>query len=934
LDKIIANKSADLLNLPSNLQNALLRLPKYGTPGSRLLPHNLLHEWGKEPISGSWIKDLGFQDDTIRLEELELRFQAGDSFHGNMDIHTKKIEDWTEGDFEFVSNYFIEFARTNFINIQNMTAVPQYFPTILVPANLPWSRRTYNALKKLEWLKNFESLKLITYKDLSKIKNLGIKSVLELAVVIENSIELASKHSLPGQNFYNLSAADADTDNNQPFFDMKFLNGSIDQMNLPVRAQNCLKNMDINLVKELIFVPKINFFKIRNFGRKTLSDIESCLIEKKLSLGMRLVDSAIQFGLHTPVEALGLNKDENEKLHNLNFFSINELLPLTEVELQNILPTSNKYSIRRLKDGLALCKPYLKQSEIINFALKENSNSQPQNFDALERLALEPWAEEVQYADPRFKDLLSFSGNLFEIINELLIASKNKSLDANGLRLILTLQENETFIRKRIEELSSLSIESAIKLLVEQILGNRIKESTLNIILNRNGWSGNQPKTLEEVGKPLGITRERVRQIVKLFEKKCNFLIGEERLFFPQVERGLKLLEDAQPISLDDAAKMFYEKNISEKPFHIKSFLNLAQFVGADHGFIIKDSYLTQTSELNIRQLVTYAKKLCGYNGVANILEVLDGLEHVENITKDIARKLLEDKRVGLFFLTDEWFLNPKTSEHRNRLINTAKYMLSVTSPLKLSDIRKGLLKKYANRDSSSNVYRGLLQVPPSNILEEFFKYHPSFEFCEPNLVSYKKNLDMSSTIGNVEGTMVNVLLKSPSGILSRKNFLKECKSRDININSFTAFLSASPLFIQVDYNIWGLVGRDYNPATVAALQNRTRLAREKHPQTFGWTDDGNIWIAKKVSYNLVSFLMYCPANLRRYFDGVDFTLMGENGKPFGLVKLSGDMASLYGFQPFITRKGVEENDILKAEFNLSNKTCMISFAQEDIFDE
>ena len=75
-----------------------------------------------------------------------------------MDIHTKKIEDWTENDFNFVSNYFIEFAKAKLATLRNMIAVPQSFPAILVPEDLPWSRRTHNALKKLEWLKNFESL--------------------------------------------------------------------------------------------------------------------------------------------------------------------------------------------------------------------------------------------------------------------------------------------------------------------------------------------------------------------------------------------------------------------------------------------------------------------------------------------------------------------------------------------------------------------------------------------------------------------------------------------------------------------------------------------------------------------------------------------------------------------------------------------------------
>ena len=83
------------METPTNLSSLLLQIPRYGTLGSGLLPRNLLHEWGKIKVAGSWIKDLGFKEETIELGELERRFRAGESFCGNMNIHTKKIENWT-----------------------------------------------------------------------------------------------------------------------------------------------------------------------------------------------------------------------------------------------------------------------------------------------------------------------------------------------------------------------------------------------------------------------------------------------------------------------------------------------------------------------------------------------------------------------------------------------------------------------------------------------------------------------------------------------------------------------------------------------------------------------------------------------------------------------------------------------------------------------
>ena len=65
---------------------------------------------------------------------------------------------------------------------------------------------------------------------------------------------------------------------------------NIDDLELSVRALNCLKNTDIHLIGELVQKTEEELLKTRNFGRKSLNEIKNVLHQMGLSLGMELRD--------------------------------------------------------------------------------------------------------------------------------------------------------------------------------------------------------------------------------------------------------------------------------------------------------------------------------------------------------------------------------------------------------------------------------------------------------------------------------------------------------------------------------------------------------------------------------------------------------------------------------------------------------------------
>jgi len=68
----------------------------------------------------------------------------------------------------------------------------------------------------------------------------------------------------------------------------KLLKTSLEDLDLSVRAYNCLKAAKINTLAELVQYDTHELLKFRNFGKKSLVEIEELLQEKGLTFGMDL----------------------------------------------------------------------------------------------------------------------------------------------------------------------------------------------------------------------------------------------------------------------------------------------------------------------------------------------------------------------------------------------------------------------------------------------------------------------------------------------------------------------------------------------------------------------------------------------------------------------------------------------------------------------
>jgi DNA-directed RNA polymerase subunit alpha len=83
----------------------------------------------------------------------------------------------------------------------------------------------------------------------------------------------------------------ADTESNEEFDEevlhmRQLLKTKLADMNLSVRALNCLKAADVETLGELVGYQKNDLLKFRNFGKKSLTELDDLLDDLKLNFGM------------------------------------------------------------------------------------------------------------------------------------------------------------------------------------------------------------------------------------------------------------------------------------------------------------------------------------------------------------------------------------------------------------------------------------------------------------------------------------------------------------------------------------------------------------------------------------------------------------------------------------------------------------------------
>lgn len=98
----------------------------------------------------------------------------------------------------------------------------------------------------------------------------------------------------------------------------KLLNMSVNEIELSVRAANCLNNANITTVGQLALKSENEMLKYRNFGKKSLNEIKDKLHQLGLSLGMKFEDGLVDIAKTEEPNFSSPHDDASEKSNTEN----------------------------------------------------------------------------------------------------------------------------------------------------------------------------------------------------------------------------------------------------------------------------------------------------------------------------------------------------------------------------------------------------------------------------------------------------------------------------------------------------------------------------------------------------------------------------------------------------------------------------------------
>ena len=565
-----------------------------------------------------------------------------------------------------------------------------------------------------------------------------------------------------------------------------------------------------------------------------------------------------------------------------------------------------------------------------DYALSRIQERSSNTFDLLAEAANESWSAQVSTQDPRFESLLPpIGGNLQEEIEQLIAEPDG----ARSFASIPLMMKSLPRIQAEIDRLKRLSLEEGLLHFLRLL--SRAEGARLDALAARLGWDGGSGATLDDCGKQLGITRERMRQI----QQKALKRLPNHEVFMPALDNALALLEAQAPLSLEQSSNALSNAGITRTEFHPLSLLNAARLLGKKTTLEVSDKgqgkILAANSHTGALQLIaTQARKLAGQSGVASVFQVCDALEaHDQQIGEEAVRRMLA-ANASVEFLDDDWFWVPGIPQDRNRLRNVARKILAVAAPQPVVSIRDGVRRNYRWRSSSHPRFQSLV-VPPLEAMKAFFQRHD--EFCVTDeLVDVRAPVDHREQLGEADRIMVEVLRGSPAGVLDRKSFGEGCIARGMNENTFSVYTTYSCVLEHVGLDIWKLRGVATDPSAIEAVRLANQLKpRERRLLEYGWNEEGKLWLAARAPrLNRNSMVIGCPGPIQRYLEGQEFACFAkETGHRCGTIAVN-ERGSSYGYGVFIRRYGVDENDILLAEFDLATNTVRLSVDSEAILED
>ena len=483
----------------------------------------------------------------------------------------------------------------------------------------------------------------------------------------------------------------------------------------------------------------------------------------------------------------------------------------------------------------------------------------------LEEIARLPDSNKIFRCDPRFGESVGKISSAGVSLAEAATCAFREGAVRTSADLIHCLK---TLIAD-IHGAKRIFLEAELRIIIRRTVSQRDGD----IVMRHCGFDGLGGSTLEVIGLSLGLTRERVRQIVKRTVQKVP-----SASYVPVLDRALRAISRNMPQSSVALSVALQDAKISADPFDVRGIEKACKQFAKTCVFVFHSTYpdlvCDQKDQDAVSAIVAETSSISSSNGAGNLVQLRLRLEHGEKTFNDQQMKNIIGIAPDIVWLDEDkvWFCH---RSGKNRLRNCTRKMLSVSPTLDVAEIRAGLARNHR-----------MEVTPPKRVALAVCKIFPEFAVSGTSVSMASANGE--NYLSGLERNFFRIL-SSHDGVCSRDQLERECVAAGMNRNSFYQYLSYSPILERVGNGVYALRGAQIPPGLVDELRKRSER-KGTVLIDYGWRD-GEIWVAYRLSTSMIRNGVYSiPSALSAFlFGGFDFVdessgtrWMVDNGATYG----------------------------------------------------
>ena len=274
------------------------------------------------------------------------------------------------------------------------------------------------------------------------------------------------------------------------------------------------------------------------------------------------------------------------------------------------------------------------------------------------------------------------------------------------------------------------------------------------------GFDGRGGSSLQTVANEIGLTRERVRQIVTA----ATEWVRTRPAVSPTLDRTIAFVVDRMPAVAGEIEAELRSQRLTSGLFRLEGVIKAAELLGRRLRFsmtTVEGERLVHARGIrSFDTIVRIAQRMISRWGMATLTEVVAEVRKVESggCGKKLVARALACLR-GFHWLEQSagWFWLSDT--RHNPALTRIRKILSVANPISISELRAGI-----GRDSRMKGFS-----PPERVFLEFCRQAPGLR-VEDETVQAEPGLNSDDLLGQTERDIVHIYCPNTAGLWRPRN--------------------------------------------------------------------------------------------------------------------------------------------------------------------